>query len=36
MSKRNTTTEKWVYADWEAYNFMHEDLSREQRLLLYK
>lgn len=29
MSKRNITTEKWIYADRDAHNYMHEDLSRE-------
>ena len=34
MSKRNTTTEKWIYADCGAHNCMHEDPSREQTIAL--
>lgn len=34
MSKRNTTTEKWIYADCDAHNCMHEDLSRELTVAL--
>lgn len=33
-SKRNTTTEKQIYADCRAYNCMHQDLSREQTIAL--